>query len=144
MVGKVFRVWVTFVVGIGKSTWIHASCSVGVVGVYTCQTVTQRLEFFLVATLVAQGLVQFIDLLTLLINISLRLSKILAGTGQVCCSSSGTTKATWAEVASVAVSTPGIPPIIPLVHAALHRHIFAADFKLKWCTMLQGSAREDR
>ena len=59
MVHKVFRVWVAFVVGIGKSTWIYASCSVGVVvyvSVNTCQTLTQHLELFLVATLVTQGL----------------------------------------------------------------------------------------
>ena len=58
--GKVFRVWVAYIVGIGKSAWIYASCSVGMVmniGITsTCQTVTQCLELLVVATLVTQGL----------------------------------------------------------------------------------------
>ena len=57
---KVFHIWVVFVVGIGKSAWIYAICSIGIVVnisiTTTCQTVMQRLELLVVATLVTQGL----------------------------------------------------------------------------------------
>ena len=53
---KTTQTWKTLL----KSAWIYAICSIGIVVnisiTTTCQTVTQRLELLVVATLVTQGL----------------------------------------------------------------------------------------
>ena len=57
---KVFHVWVVFVVGMNPGGLTNAICSIAIVVnisiTTTCQTVTQRLELLVVATLVTQGL----------------------------------------------------------------------------------------